>query len=965
MVLRHHTQSPDKMAGRRGAQVQHGKLKVTFHTEYRTRWGENVVVYGDTTELGKWQVDKGKVMRCQEKKLENRLEWDQTIMLSPRSQYNYRYAVVDEARHVADEEREIRTLEIPDKIEDGLKVEVFDEWQGTDPAMLALSRSAFTDVIFRNRFARHESQPQREQPAPGHVLLRFILRDWNLQEGEDIVVTGGVTQLGLWQEHASLPMVEVFESCADSHGPSGEGASPASQPPRYETEVLLPLKAFPLTYKYAVRNKDDFIREAGDNRVVTVDNPDPQAVFEERDAPVLLVRDDGYFRHEDLWRGAGVVAPVFSLRTKNSVGAGDFCDLKILVDFCVATGLRLIQLLPVNDTSVHDTWWDSYPYSSVSVFALHPIYLSLKSTLRESAPEIEAAISAAQEKLEGLPHVDYVETKRCKLEIARRIFELQGEHDFQSPEFKAYKKENAWWLEPYAVFGVLRDLFRTSNHWEWGKFSKFSEQELQYLLSPTQDHYHKLQFTYWIQWHLHQQLLDASQYASQHSVILKGDLPIGVDRASVDTWMYPRLFRMEYSTGAPPDQFSSQGQNWGFPTYNWEEMAVDNYAWWRLRLSVMARYFHAYRIDHILGFFRIWEIPGDCTGGLLGHFRPSQPITRAELESRGIWDIDRLCDPYITPDLLYKHFGDLASTVLDDYLEPHYPGRLRFKPKYRSEKQIEMIRADKTAGSETQDTYDTIRTGLFALRQNVVLLHDAERPDNFFPRFELQKTSSFQGLPPEWQSSLLELHDSYMFHRHSGLWERHAMHTLPVLTRSSNMLVCGEDLGFVPDCVPPVMKRLGILGLNIQRFGEGEEKRFLDPALYPHLSVASPSCHDMAPIRAWWEDSSLEDRSYFMAEMLKEDRDPPDVCDSSIVKAVVQQHTDCPAMFAIFALQDLMGMCPEYCGRAASDEVINDPSNPRHYWRFRFHVKLEELIANKPFVANIHDMLLRSGRVSG
>ena len=244
--------------------------------------------------------------------------------------------------------------------------------------------------------------------------------------------------------------------------------------------------------------------------------------------------------------------------------------------------------------------------------------------------------------------MDYEVTLAAKLSLARRLYRRARDAGLKSdPAFLAFVSAASPWLRPYAAFLYLRDLFGSSDHTKWGLLSVPSADLVAKLTSPAAEHADAVQFTFYLQWHLHKQLLAASAHAAAARVVLKGDLPIGVDKCSVDTWMNPRCFRLHTSTGAPPDGFSPTGQNWGFPTYDWGEMAKDGFAWWRARLAQMEQYFGAYRIDHILGFFRIWELPASAVGGLLGRFRPALPVTKHELEAKGLWDIDSLATPYV------------------------------------------------------------------------------------------------------------------------------------------------------------------------------------------------------------------------------------------------------------------------------------------------------------------------------
>ena len=301
------------------------------------------------------------------------------------------------------------------------------------------------------------------------------------------------------------------------------------------------------------------------------------------------------------FRGAGTAVPVFSLRTRDDFGIGEFRDLRPLVDWAAATGQCIIQLLPVNDTTRKGDWTDSYPYSPISTFALHPMYIHLQDLgIKETA-----AFRKQQAELNALPELDYPRVYKAKMALVRKAYEKRGASDLLSPAYIKWYKANARWLDEYSAFCAQRD-------------------------SLEKDYY------CWMQWHLELQFKQEVEYAHGKGVFLKGDLPIGVSADSAEAYWHPELFNLDSSTGAPPDFFSTDGQNWGFPTYNWEEMAGDDFAWWKARLRKMSQFFDAFRIDHILGFFRIWEIPAEFSSGQRGHFNPALPYSRQEIEGLGL-----------------------------------------------------------------------------------------------------------------------------------------------------------------------------------------------------------------------------------------------------------------------------------------------------------------------------------------
>ncbi|PKA61776.1 4-alpha-glucanotransferase DPE2 [Apostasia shenzhenica] len=626
------------------------------------------------------------------------------------------------------------------------------------------------------------------------------------------------------------------------------------------------------------------------------------------------------------WRGAGVAIPMFSVRTNDDIGVGEFLDLKLLVDWAIDSGFHLVQLLPINDTSVHGMWWDSYPYSSLSVFALHPLYLRVQ-VLSENIPEdVKQDILMAKEQLDR-KDVDYEATMTAKLAIAKKMFILEKDKILNSLPFLKFLSDN----------------------------------ELEKLTSKDSLHYDAICFHCYIQFHLHLQLSEAAAYARKKKVVLKGDLPIGVDQNSVDTWVYQNLFRMNTSTGAPPDYFDKNGQNWGFPTYNWEEMSKDNYRWWRARLSQMAKYFSAYRIDHILGFFRIWELPDHASTGLMGKFFPSIALSQEELESEGIWDFDRLSSPYIRQNMLEDKFGSIWPIIASGFLNEYTIQCYEFKMECNTEKKIItklLSSPEKTLweGKELE-----IRRGLLDLIQNVVLIRDPEDQRKFYPRFNLEDTLSFQDLDDHSKNVLKRLYYDYYFHRQDNLWSQNALKTLRVLLSSSDMLACGEDLGLIPSCVHPVMQELGLIGLRIQRMPNEPGLEFGMPSQYSYMTVCAPSCHDCSTMRAWWEEDE-ERRLRFYRDVMGSNDEPPSRCTPEVAYFIIQQHFQAPSMWAIFPLQDLLALKEEYTKRPAKEETINDPTNPKHYWRYRMHVGLEPLLNDDDLKNCIKDLVISCGR---
>ncbi|MBP6260656.1 MAG: 4-alpha-glucanotransferase, partial [Paludibacter sp.] len=506
----------------------------------------------------------------------------------------------------------------------------------------------------------------------------------------------------------------------------------------------------------------------------------------------------------------------------------------------------------------------------------------------------------------------------------------------------------------------LRDLYKTPEFGKWPVYSNYNENEIKELVDPASGHFDEIAIYYFLQYHLHLQLSEVHEYARANGIAIKGDIPIGVSPRSVDAWVDPELFNSNVQAGAPPDDFSATGQNWGFPTYNWELMAKDGYQWWRKRFQKLAEYFDAYRIDHILGFFRIWEIPVNDVWGLTGSFNPALPFSKAELESRGLWwDENRYLKPYMREHVLYAIFGKYTDDVIREYLLSDGWQNYKFKPEFDTQKKIESHFA--MLGYNFGNKEVLIRDGLYMLHCEVIFLRDLREPDKFHPRISMHNSATFRDLNDETRRLLDKIYVDYFYHRHNEFWKQQAMKKLPALISATNMLVCGEDLGMVPDSVPDVMNALEILSLEIQRMPKKPNAEFAMPSEAPYRSVCTTSTHDMNPIRAWWEeDPTLTQRFYNRA--LGFQGPAPEKCEQWIAEKIIEQHLASEAMWIILPWQDWMALETKLCLEHPFAERINVPSNPRNFWCYRMHISLEKLNKEDKLNSRIAELISNSGR---
>lgn len=657
------------------------------------------------------------------------------------------------------------------------------------------------------------------------------------------------------------------------------------------------------------------------------------------------------FRQTFRWKGVGVAIPVFSLRSEKDWGVGEFYDLKEMVDWAEQTGQTLIQILPINDTTNAKTDADSYPYSTNSVYALHPMYLNMRGVGILKDKKRLAKFEAEGKLLNAKSFVDYAAVNRLKWEYLKVVFTQESSALFATQDYQKFFKANESWLVPYAVFSALRDEFGTSNFRQWVRLSTYDKKAVQIFANK---HFDTISIYYFVQYHLARQLTEVRDYAHAKGVVFKGDLPIGISPNSVDAWMYPRLFHLDKQAGAPPDDFSVTGQNWGFPTYNWQEMSKDGFSWWKNRFQNMAHYFDAYRIDHILGFFRIWEIPKSAVWGLLGYFNPALPLSISEIESYGIhFDADKFLTPYITEELLIEFFGEQKQFVVANFLDVKRAGVYQFKARFDTQQKVQHYFDTHKLTSEKR----SLLKGLLELHTEVLFIEDAYRKNSYHPRITIQKSHLFKTLDNSLKDILNRLYEDFYYHRHTEFWKQQAMMKLPKLLSTTNMLVCGEDLGMVPACVPEVMDTLQILSLEIQRMPKNPAAEFVLPHETPYLSVCSTGTHDMSTLRGWWSENPESTQRYYTSVLLNKGVAPTE-CTTDLAEQIISQQLQANGMWVILPLQDYLAISARLRLPDVHAERINDPSNPHHFWSYRMHLSISDLNEASDFNNKLYKLVV-------
>ena len=707
-----------------------------------------------------------------------------------------------------------------------------------------------------------------------------------------------------------------------------------------------------LEFKFvAFRNaKNELLWETSMNR--TVDLPEMKA-----GELVSYELDQAFFALYNR-KLAGTLVPVFSLRTRKSAGIGDFGDLKTMIDFVASTGQKVLQLLPINDTTITHTWTDSYPYSCISVFAIHPQYANLHALPELKDAKARAEAEKTRAELNALDKIDYEKVNDFKINYLRQIFNQEGGKMMKTAEYKAFFQDTELWLVPYAQYSYLRDKNGTADFNQWPDHQVWDEAERKALTDPKTAAYKNVAFFYFVQFVLDRQMQEAHEHAKAKGVILKGDIPIGVNRNGCDVWMEPKYFNLNGQAGAPPDDFSANGQNWGFPTYNWFEMLKDGCQWWNRRFQNMARYFDAYRIDHVLGFFRIWEIPVHSVHGLLGQFAPALAMSREEIESYGLhFQEDRFTRPFITDWVLNRVFHERAGEVKEKYLDRLDDERYQMKPEVDTQRKVEALFADVADEKELW-----LRDGLYALISDVLFVRDHTNPGVFHPRISAQLDFIYESLYDNDKAAFNRLYNDYFYRRNNQFWYQEAMKKLPKLVQATRMLVCAEDLGMVPDCVPWVMDELKILSLELQSMPKDPSVKFGHLSRNPYRSVCTISSHDMPTLRMWWDENVQRTQEYYNT-MLYRQGPAPHPLPGWLASDIISRHLTSPSMLCILSIQDWLATDEALRLPDANAERINIPANPKHYWRYRMHLNIEDLAADKRFVQNITEMISQSGRV--
>ncbi|WP_412850356.1 4-alpha-glucanotransferase [Chryseobacterium sp. PMSZPI] len=831
---------------------------------------------------------------------------------------SYQYQVVDEKGHTVRTELVQHHLNFPHNYKEFI---IFDEWNNKN-----FPENYLNNKVLYNKL--HDFIPEKNTILKKHThLFRIEAPVYNLDWR--IALFGNTASLGGWNYEKVIPMSQT------SFGV-------------WEVSVDIPENEY-IQFKYC-------LYDTKENKVIDVETGENRFTPANSVSDVLQIVSNHYFKFKayQMYHAAGVAVPVFSLRSEDGFGVGEFTDLKKLADWAKETNLGIIQILPINDTTANYSWTDSYPYAAVSVYALHPQYISLEKLDYYLPKNLVEEYNLEKISLNTLELIDYEKMIKGKWKYLKAVFDTEKDSIYKDRSFKKFIKDNEYWLVPYAAFCVLRDKYHTPNFNEWKTHKKYIAGKISPFFTAKSKDYDASMLHAWVQYQLHKQLTDAVDYTHQLGISLKGDLPIGIYRYSVEAWTEPELFGMDFQAGAPPDQFTELGQNWEFPTYNWEAMKDDDYRWWKNRFKALEQYFDAMRIDHILGFFRIWRMPISAVQGILGYFYPAVPIVLEEFKAWNIpFNFDRYCKPFINNQILWDYFGDNSAKVLD-FVDNNHDGTYSFKEEFNTQRKLTIF--------FEKNPHGALEEQLISLCANVLFLTEERNGETVYhPRFNVYNTSSYKYLTESEKKVIYDLYHDYFFRRQDHLWYEKGMEKLPVILNTTKMLICGEDLGMVPACVPIVMNELAIIALKVQRM-PAENIPFYNPKHANYMNVVTASSHDSSTLRQWWKEDPVLTQRYFNQQLIQYGKAPDELC-PGLAEIIMKQHLYNDAMLAIFPIQEFLATDIELSNKNMDSERINNPAVFPHYWRYRMHINLENLKEKHSFNEKIAHWVKDSGRV--
>ena len=678
----------------------------------------------------------------------------------------------------------------------------------------------------------------------------------------------------------------------------------------------------------------------------------------------------------------GVAVPLGALYTKENPVIGEFPDLILFAQFCKEAGLGIIQLLPVNDTGTQ-----SSPYSGLSAFALHPIYIRIKDVpgfddLYKTDSKFKSAYDDFIAANAYTLRYDYDSILNTKTSLLMKLYDANTVGKTGTPDkaLEAWIKSNIW-IKTYAVYKNLKWNYMQASWKSWHEDDKTMTAEQITKRWNTKAFKKEHLFYAWCQMLAAGQFENAVAEVHKMGLLLKGDMPLLMNEDSCDAWAYPEFFNHDLRAGSPSDGENPNGQNWGFPTYNWKNLKAQDYSWWKQRLKTASRYYDAYRLDHILGFFRIWAIPSTDCNALTGHTEPFASFKIDDLYELG-FDDDRirwLSRPHIptsaVEDITWNR--EIAHKILETCCTQIGNEELwLFDNSIKGNAQLENLNLTAFVDEPAQEK---IRQKLCEYWSNRTLLEVGK--NKFIPLWTYNQSTSWKSLNEAEKTALEELFTK-LGKKNTNLWKKQADEIFNAITSGLKMVPCGEDLGVGISCVPETMKKHNILGLRVVRWcrewGEPDQP-YVPFKKYEPLSVTTTSVHDSSTIREWWETEKESVEAFIKANPaafgLKEDAEGPlfDKPENEIsqgAKALAQRDftpelaqtilsvsATSASQWFIPPLQDFLYMDKSFWLTKASAERINIPGTVTKFnWTYRMPCAVEDLIDNKELIDKIKEI---------
>lgn len=986
---------------------------LTFRVRYRTNFGQQLFLCGDSPELGKWKPEKSIPLEY----TGGGDNWVTTISIptsdKPR-QLKYKYIVFTSPNNYFWEPEKNHIFEIGPTPSASV-FQINDVYRWSDSLFEVYSLDPFIKVINRRQ---RTSQPFKfiTNNTPDTIRVNFTVYAPNVRSNQILCIVGSNPEIGNWDAKHSC----IMNDCTF---------------PVWKAAVDFPSSRLPIEYKYVLLNKqsDEVIYEQGFNRQITrLDNEAIDFSF-----PISIVINDWFTNpNTEQYKGFGISTSIYTLRTERSCGVGQYTDLNVLVDYCKKVGSSLIHVLPVNDTSSCEDgdWEDSNPLNFISGESLHPIYIDLLA-IPNIPQNLQDQIKMKMKEFEAIPHntqgyfknpmnsieYNYPAVYSFKIQCLKQIY---SGVDLNSDEkFHKFVEDNEQWLPNYSLFCYFRDKYKTKDFTKWTEYPNFISSRESKMIQA--EHLEDLKFYYWVQYICFTQLLSAREYAENYGIVLEGEISLNTPYHSVSVWMNHNLFNTEMRAGNVPssENLSSKASN--CPSLDLKANAANGYEIWSNRIKQMSLFFHILQINNSDSVFRTWEVDHKkCIRNILGHFHPSIPITSSELKGLGLFDIERYSKPYLRWHLLKEKFGpdaEILSSVFFNHSGASLENQIfSFKEDFNDERKI--IRAMnfifENKEIKQKDVYKEMQNGLITgyssrspmeiqqilepllnspqekrriwenglieLLDNVLLVEDPYQMDCYHPRAQLciekvesnsiqnsdkeKKTypnPSWDELPQEKKDKFKSIFTDFFYHRQNDLWHQLSAPKINAIKQASNSLLCSDDIQKDHD-FSDYFYQNNILSSRVQRVPRYYGLPFDKVREFPYLSISTPATSVMSSIREWWEEDHEVIADFWRQEIWRTD-EPPQNCEPWIQELIFKQYLASQSMWTVFMLQDVLSIDERYRPTDPKKErliqKVDENQKGNKKWCRRMEYPIERLIEADDFCFRIRNLVSESHRI--